>query len=48
MIASLLAGVATSSWARTAAELARLPDGPAITEMLSDYAVMRHQALLCR
>ena len=35
MIASLLAGVATSSWARTAAELARLPDGPAITEMLS-------------
>lgn len=34
--------------ARTAGELARLPDGSAIAEMLSDYAVMRDQARACR
>lgn len=34
--------------ARTAGELARLPDGSAIAEMLSDYAVMRNQARACR
>ena len=30
--------------ARAAEELARLPEGSAILEMLSDYAVMREQA----
>jgi len=33
--------------ARAAEELAKLPDGSAIGEMLSDYAVMRVQARLC-
>lgn len=31
-----------------AAELQLLPEGGAITRMLSDYAVMREQARLCR
>lgn len=33
--------------ARAAGELARLPDGSAVTEMLADYAVMRDQARAC-
>ncbi len=34
--------------ARAAEELTSLPDGSAIAEMLSDYAVMRDQARACR
>lgn len=34
--------------ARAAEELARLPEGSVIEEMLSDYAVMRNQARACR
>lgn len=33
--------------ARAAAEVQALPDGLAIVEMLSDYAVMREQARAC-
>lgn len=33
--------------ARTAEELASLPDGSAIAEILSDYAVIREQARAC-
>ena len=33
--------------ARAAEELRSLPDGSAIAEMLSDYAVMRDQARTC-
>lgn len=33
--------------ARAAEELALLPEGSAIAEMLSDYAVMREQARAC-
>jgi len=33
--------------ARAAEELARLPEGSMIAEMLSDYAVMRDQARAC-
>ncbi len=33
--------------ARAAEELTRLPEGSAIAEMLSDYAVMRDQARAC-
>jgi hypothetical protein len=33
--------------ARAAKELGVLPDGSAIAEMLSDYAVMREQARVC-
>lgn len=33
--------------ARAARELAQLPDGAAIAEMLSDYAVVREQARAC-
>ena len=33
--------------ARTAEELALLPEGSVIAEMLSDYAVMREQARVC-
>ena len=33
--------------ARAAEELARLPEGSAIEEMLGDYAVMREQAQAC-
>lgn len=33
---------------RAAEELARLPKGSAIEEMLGDYAVMREQARACR
>ncbi len=33
--------------ARAAEELALLPEGSAIAEMLSDYAVMREQARVC-
>lgn len=33
--------------ARAAEELALLPDGSAIAEMLADYAVMRGQARVC-
>lgn len=32
---------------RAAEELALLPEGSAIAEMLSDYAVMREQARVC-
>ncbi|TCP58363.1 hypothetical protein EV663_1332 [Rhodovulum bhavnagarense] len=32
---------------QAAEELALLPEGSAIAEMLSDYAVMREQTLLC-
>jgi hypothetical protein len=34
--------------ARAAKELALLPEGSAIAEMISDYAVMREQARVCR
>ena len=34
--------------ARVAEEIALLPDGSAIFEMLGDYAVMREQARACR
>ena len=34
--------------ARAAEELARLPKGSMIAEMLSDFAVMRDQARTCR
>jgi len=34
--------------ARAAEELALLPQGSAVAEMLSDYAVMREQARVCR
>ncbi|WP_328700579.1 hypothetical protein [Alterinioella nitratireducens] len=34
--------------ARVAEELALLPHGSVIGEMLSDYAVMRDQARVCR
>lgn len=33
--------------ARAAEELALLPEGSAIAEMLTDYAVMREQGLAC-
>lgn len=33
---------------RAAEELALLPEGSEIAEMLSDYALMREQARLCR
>nr|WP_114964684.1 hypothetical protein [Alkalilacustris brevis] len=33
--------------ARAAVELAMLPDGSAIVEMMGDYAVMREQARAC-
>ena len=33
--------------ARAAEELALLPEGSAIEEMLADYAVMREQARAC-
>ena len=33
--------------ARAAEQLARLPEGSAIVEMLSNYAVMREQARAC-
>ncbi len=34
--------------ARVAEELARLPDGSAVLEMMGDYAVMREQVRLCQ
>ena len=34
--------------ARAAEELAMLPDGSAIVEMMGDYAVMRDQARACQ
>lgn len=40
-------GYSNEFQARAAEELARLADGSAIAEMLSDYAVMREQARLC-
>ncbi len=33
--------------ARAAEELARLPDGSAVVEMMGDYSVMRQQARAC-
>ncbi|MCR9157066.1 MAG: hypothetical protein NXH80_07460 [Rhodobacteraceae bacterium] len=33
--------------ARAAEELATLPDGSAIVEMMGDYAVLREQLLIC-
>ena len=33
--------------ARAAEELARLPDGSAVVEMMADYAVMRDQGQTC-
>jgi hypothetical protein len=33
--------------ARAAEDLALLPQGSAVAEMLSDYAVMREQARVC-
>ena len=33
--------------ARAAEELAMLPDGSVVVEMMSDYAVMREQARVC-
>ncbi len=33
------------AWA--AEEVGQLPEGPAIAEMLTDYAVTRHQARIC-
>ena len=40
-------GYSNEFQAQAAEELARLADGSAIAEMLSDYAVMREQARLC-
>ena len=37
----------TGFQARTAEEVQALPEGSAIVEMLSDYAVMREQARIC-
>jgi hypothetical protein len=34
--------------ARAAEELARLPDGSAVVEMMADYAVIRDQARACK
>lgn len=34
--------------ARAAVELALLPNGSVVVEMMSDYAVMREQARVCR
>ena len=34
--------------ARAAEEMAMLPDGSAIAEMMADYAVMRNQARVCK
>lgn len=34
--------------ARAADEVAALPEGAAIVQMLSDYAVLRYQARACR
>lgn len=34
--------------ARAAEELALLPEGSAVAEMLADYSVMRSQARACR
>lgn len=34
--------------ARATEELAMLPEGTAVTELLADYAVMRDQARACR
>ena len=34
--------------AQAAEELARLPDGSTIVEMIGDYSVMREQARACR
>jgi len=34
--------------ARAAEELAMLPDGSVVVEMMADYAVMREQARNCR
>ena len=34
--------------ARAAAELAVMPEGAVVVRMLSDYAVMREQAQVCR
>lgn len=34
--------------ARVAKELAKLPDGSAVVEMMGDYAVLRDQARLCQ
>lgn len=34
--------------ARAAEELAGLPEGSAVAEMMADYAVMRDQARVCR
>ena len=33
--------------ARASEELANLPDGSAVVEMMADYVVMRHQARVC-
>jgi hypothetical protein len=33
--------------ARAAEELARLPAGSAVVEMMGDYAVLREQLLIC-
>jgi hypothetical protein len=33
--------------ARSAEELALMPDGSAVVEMMGDYAVMREQARVC-
>jgi len=34
--------------AQAAEEMQALPEGSAVVEMLSDYAVMREQARVCR
>ncbi len=38
----------TEGQAQTAEELARLPDGSAIVEMMDDYTAMRDLTRLCR
>jgi hypothetical protein len=42
-----LVGYSGEVQGRAADELVVLPEGSAITEMLSDYAVMREQARAC-
>ena len=43
----LIVEYSRESQARAAEELALLPEGSAVVEMLCDYAVMREQARVC-
>jgi hypothetical protein len=43
-----IAEYSTSDQTRAAIELEALPDGTIVVRMLSDYAVLRDQARVCR